>query len=328
MSEINEYQVKMALKVAKDLSAGPNLQLYDADIRRVDLLERSQVGTNQRALESLYISYLTKTGFEVDRFEKICEQHQTELCRIVEEQKADAIKHSSYTIEAFRRGADSRRDAVLELAVPPTYEILRSPFLIWPSQGLDISEEHVEPSKSRVKFRIFSDGASGREAVGFYFLWQNPSHRRAVINVDSYLAVNGFCTAASGPGIVYDFDRTSSIGVSANLTLWQWWDQPPSLPMFQAGQLNSVGGIVARPTFIGPDLGSVQSMTLSSAHDLRYEKCLIEADGIVVFVVTLVISYQAGHGGLGSLGNGYVDIDFASGDFQVMCPDVLVTVLT
>jgi len=318
MSKINESQIKMALSAAKDVSAAKDERRKYANLRQADLLESSQIRTNQRALENLVASYLTKAGFEVDKFEKIREQHQTELRRILEERKAEAVKHSSYVKETFRYGVDNRVKTVEQLQAPPKYELLNSPFLIWQTQGIDFPETHVEPSNSRAKFTLHSDKSSGSEEMSFYFLWDNPSDKFAVINVDGYLIVNGFCRCGSDGGF-FPGDRRSGLVLKARLHLLEWWNQPPTQPLPKVDQIQEVLRLSTN-TGGWSDPGAIEFEEVFRGYDLRYELFLIPPKGVVVFEVALsIILWNA---------DGSVDVDFASGDFQVGSPGVLLSILT
>ena len=191
MPEINEAQVKLALAAAKNMFAA-------TDARRrfltpqADLYERSRIlRTNRRAVGDLFTSFLTKAGFEFDKFDKIREQSQTELRRILEETKAESAKQSSSLKDALRYEVDSLRKAIEHLediSLPhfPKPIVLASPFLIWthsyPSgetpaetQHIVLDDSHIEPWNSWAKARLASEKTGAHnEWLSFYFIWENP----------------------------------------------------------------------------------------------------------------------------------------------------------
>jgi hypothetical protein len=312
MPEFNESQLKTILSAAKDA------RRKSANLRRADITEHSQIRMSQRPVENLAASHLTTAGFEIDKLEKIREQHQTELRRILEERKADAVKHSYDAKDAIRYGVDSRLKNVELLPVPPKYELLNTPFLIWWTQGIDFPEIQYEPLNSRAQFRIQSDDGISYDEMSFYFLWDNPSDRHAVINVDGYLVVDGFCIGRSEGGFLPGF-RYSTISLNAQLHLLEWWNQPPTEPLPQFGQSQNV---LSLSTNTGGfmDSDAVEFEHVFRGYDLRYELFVIPPREVVVIEVAFSLLYGSSHGS--------IDIDFASGNFQVMCPAVLLAILT
>jgi hypothetical protein len=312
MPEFNESQVKKVLSATKDG------RRQSANLRRADISERSRIRASRGPLENLAASHLTTAGFEIDKFEKIREQHHTELRHIVEERKAEAVKHSYYVKDALRYGVDSRVKNVELLPVPPKYELLNTPFLIWWTQGIDFPEIEYEPSNSRAKFALQSDNGITYDEMSFYFLWSNPSDRHAVINVDGYLVVDGFCRAGSEGGFLPGF-RYSRVTLDAQLHLLEWWNHPPTEPFPQIDQSQEVlhlststGGFM--------DSDAMEFEHVFRGYDLRYELFVIPPKETVVFEVALSMLYGSSHGS--------IDIDFTSGNFQVMCPAVLLAILT
>ena len=116
MSQINEDQVKLALTAAKNMFAGTDARRRLSSIRQADIYERSQIlKNNQRTVADHFTSFLSKAGADFDEFNKIREQNQTELRRILEEIKADSGKQSYSVKERLSHEVDSLRKTIEHL---------------------------------------------------------------------------------------------------------------------------------------------------------------------------------------------------------------------
>jgi hypothetical protein len=332
MSNIDVSQIKFALVEAKNASAAKDKH-RDSLIRQANLSKRSQILTNQRAVEQLFTSFLIKTGFEIDKFNQILAKNQTELRSIFEKQKADAVEQSTSVRDKFRYGIDSRRKTIEHLktlAAPsfPFFVALDSPFLILPTNGLNLTASQIEPRNSWAKFIMDVDEPTPAidgyhypisEELSFYFLWENPSDKFAVLNVDGYLVSNGHCTAHIDGGF-FAGDRSSSISIDQHLSLLEWWNQPPTQPLQQTDQSLNILNLYASAMDMF-DSGETKSANVFRGCDLRFNLFLVPPNKVVVFEVTSSISYNL-------TDDGYIQVDFDSGDFEVMCPEVLLAILT
>jgi hypothetical protein len=323
MPQFNEAQIKMALTAAKDLSAAKDARRQYATLRQADVSERSETRTNQRTLENLLGSFFTKSGFEVDKFEEVLAQNQSALRRMAENRKAEAVEQSSSVKDALRYGVESRRKTIEHLATlapPPEYEVLDTPFLIWPTVGVFFADSHYEPWNSWAKITLDSSRTEGREELSFYFLWVNPRDTFAVINVDTDLVLNGFCWVESDGGILPG-TRHAGIILHARLFSWEWWNQPPTSPLWP-------NGIYEQALFIQTNTGAVfddgdsEFAVVFSAHDLRHNLFLVPPQESVVFEVVLDVLYGT------SEDSGSIHVDFASGAFAVLCPAVSIAIVS
>jgi hypothetical protein len=246
MPEYNEDQIKMALTAAKDLAAAKEARSQDSPLGQAQISERSEILTNRRRVENMLASFFTKAGFEVDKFDELLAQNQSALRRIGEERKAEAVKRSASRKETLHYAVKTRQKAIEHLAdvTPPEspagatakfYELLDLPFSIWPTPGLFFGDSHYEPVNSWGKIQLDSAKATGREELSFCFLWTNPRDVTAVIDVDAYLVLNGYCQVGSDGGN-FPGSRISNLYVIARLDLWEWWNHPPTLALEQVDQ--------------------------------------------------------------------------------------------
>lgn len=97
MTKIDESQMKVALSAIKEARrAHPNLSY-------------TRMPTDQRAIEEFFGPALNKIGLDAGKFDKLRAQNQIEFRRILEKQKADAVRESSSARVNLRRGLENRR---------------------------------------------------------------------------------------------------------------------------------------------------------------------------------------------------------------------------
>jgi hypothetical protein len=330
MPKFDESQMKVALSAIRDAR-----RKY-SDRPEVDPSESARIQANRHAIEKLFMPALIKAGFEVEKFDKILAKSRTDLVHILEKQHADAVKLSSSAREFLRHGVDGRRKTIdylgtLTAASKPFDVSLDTPFLVWQTPGMFFDTSHVEPwhSWAKVKVESPSRNRGGSEDLTFYFGWENPSDKYAVINVTTWLVLIGFLQATA-PGGFWGGDRYSSVSIDAHLHLIEWWNDPPTEPLEQAIQFQNN----LLPSKLVPVEASAGGMfdhertvsdNLFRGCELGYQFFLIPPNEAVGFAVVATVRFGFGadngnHGGILA--------DFDSGDFQIMGPAVLITILT
>jgi hypothetical protein len=317
-------QIITELKAARDLALIKDARLEEFALE-TSISGRSDILANQRAGWQLIEYFVTKNGFESEKFDEILARNQVELSRIMDAQRAAAIKQSSSEMKKFIHAIDSKRqafDTLISTAVSPQpfFVSLESPFLIWPTQGIELLDSHVEPYRSTAKITLDSGRTFGYEELGFYFLYENPSDRFSVVNVDGYMVFNGQLRASQNGGF-WPGDRHASISAAGRLHVFEWWNQPPTEPLAQADQTQQVASAAISGGGFG-DVGGIVPKNVFRGVDLRHTLFLMPPHAVTVIEVTAAITYGTGSDG------GHVNADFNSGDFQIMCPFVLVSVLT
>lgn len=315
-------QIATELNVARDLSFIKDARTDEAALR-ASTSGRSEILGNQRAAWNLIEYFATEQGFETGKFDPILARNQITLKLVADERKAAAIKQSSSVLKTFIHGIDGRRqafDTLISAVEPPNFVVLDSPFLVWPTHGIELLDSNAVPYRSFGKITLDSGKTFGYEELGFYFLWENPSDRFAVINVDGYLVFNGVIGAAQDGGF-WPGDRYASLSVGGNLHTFEWWNQPPTEPLFQIDQNQHVDSVTATGGEFG-DVGDIESENVFRGIDLRHTLFVLPPHGVTVIEVTAVLQYRTG------TDSGHVTADFSSGDFQIMCPFVLIAVLT
>jgi hypothetical protein len=240
---------------------------------------------------------------------------------------------------AFRRGVANFRkatDVLGHLHVPstPVIERIDTAFLIWTRFGIGtgniLVDSHTEALNNWATIRRKAkddDAYIGGDELNFYFLWQNTTGADAVVNVSSYLALNGWCQLHAesswfwapdwaGGGLIGD----AHVAFDAVLTLFEWWNQPPTEPLPQVGQRQGVLDESISGGWSGVSPGQTRTLLPSGNYHLNYDTFFVPRNGVAVFEVGLQLEYDGW--------NSSVNIDFASEDLLVLCPYVQVELLT
>jgi hypothetical protein len=333
MPEYNEDQIKMALTAAKDLAAAKEARSQDSPLGQAQISESSEIQANRRRVENMLASFFTKAGFEVDKFDELLAQNQSALRRIGEERKAEAVKRSASRKETLHYAVKTRQKAIEHLVdiTPPEspagataefYELLDLPYSIWPTPGL-FFDAHYEPVNTWGKIQLDSAKANGYEELSFYFPWANPRDAYAVIDVDAYLVLNGYCQVYSGGGMLPG-DRRSRLSVIPRLKLWEntlTLVPPSALELVDENQ----NGVYLQVDTGGLwESGVVEKEEVYRGYDLRRTLFLVPPRQPVVVEVGLQITYETTETDIGRV----FHVDFASGDFEVLCPGVLIKIVS
>jgi hypothetical protein len=322
INDINETEIRTALSVAKDAR-----RKYSC-LRQENLSQRAQIQANQRnRSERLLSSTLTGTGHDIMELEKICEQTQVEMGQFLEKQKSAVIKRSSSVKDTLRYRTDARRKVIEGLALAPIFNsvVLDTPLFILPSQGINLAPPHIQPWNNVAKISgqwetPYPDNRS--DNVSFVFVWKNPSAKYAVVNVLSSLILNGFCYAWADAGVFVS--NLASLIISGRLGILEWWNNPPTSPPEESGQIQDIVDLEAQAYGHIFEVGDYESSAISGYYGFDYQQFVLPPEGVAVFEVELDIFHAIETFG----GHGSIGVDFASGDFEVMCPAVIIFILS
>jgi hypothetical protein len=275
-------------------------------------------------LEKLLKPALVKAGFDRKGFDKILKQREAERNRVADKYRAEAIKQSTRIKKTLRSTATRHRDALKKLTADLAPQArrylitLERPFLIWASpQSNIITDSRIESWNSWAKIS-FTSSSSGAHHLNFYFLWSNETDYYAVINSTSFVIANGYCQVGRDGGFFPDY-RHSGINLRGHHFPMEWWNTPPTFPAFQTGQQQDLFSLsVSGGGFL--DVGALDAREVHKVAFLDYNLLLVPPRGTVVFEVGLSVFYSNTHG--------TVVVDFSSGDFEIMCPMVIISLLT
>jgi len=239
---------------------------------------------------------------------------------------------------AFQSGMASHARARGLLTVKPDrpfapgFVTLKAPFLIWALRDATeasqiLVDSHIEPMNSWARISFRDEGTiSADQRVNFYFLWRNDVGADVVVDVSTYLMLNGFCEVHASHGWIWTpFWGASTIGqcdmtVNAELTVLEWWNEPPTEPLREPGQLQEVVTLSANGGWGFASAGQTRSEFVSNNFHLYYDTFAIPRDSVALFEVSLVANY-VGYKGM-------VSVDFASYDgAMILCPSVELAVV-
>jgi hypothetical protein len=240
--------------------------------------------------------------------------------------------------EAFRQGIANKREATRLLSsivtpFTPAQVTLDTPFLIWtlrdPDAPIILVDSQIVPGGSWAKVLLSTasdDTLLGYDQVDFYFFWENSTGQPAVVNVESFLMFDGSGNAY-GHGrwlpVWFPIDTTfgnADLEIAAHLELLEWWNQPPTTPLNESGQLQSVASVYneGRWNLLGPSVGITKSVSGNS--HVYYDTFFVPTNGVVVFMVGLGFSIFGV--------DGEASVDFATDPFIIICPHLQLEIMT
>ena len=203
MTKIDIAELKTALAARHRSRGYPNFL-------RTGPAERAQRLANQRAIGKSLERFFIKTGLNVSELNEMIAKDQAKLRRVIEKERADAAGDFAAARNAYRHGIVSRRLALEHLttvAVNPSTPFfigLDTPFLILQEPQLNLDQfidSHIEPMNSSVRINIKAFFAFDSTSFNFYFIWENESDFFAVVDVTSFLVVNGACDVFAATGL-------------------------------------------------------------------------------------------------------------------------------
>jgi hypothetical protein len=319
MNKLKESDIKGALSALdKKLQADIKLQKTRISQRQVHLLE------GKKFLKA----YLKKTGFDLGAYEKIRTRRGVQLRRLLKEVQAAGVKRSAtvqksltHGMEGWRQNINGFVDGTLGSKFVPGYEVVTTPFIIWPTHGLQLVNSHIEPWNNTANILGEWKDLSGNENLRFIFVWQNPRDAWTIINAGTYLQLNGQCDEFEQGGFLSG--SVSDLTVMALLNVWEWWNQPPTSPYSQPTQSQIVVSFGADGGGFLSDLGggNVVSRDVNGNYDLSRSLFLLPPNGVAVFEVMLQFTYENYDGGM-------VQVIFEGGNYQVMCPAIVIAILS
>lgn len=318
----------------KKLMAGPARrrvnELYAADSR---LPKRIENPRSRRAVTKQLISALREiNGGRIDyralerEFAEIAAKDAEMLNATARALRQAAVKKSGAAQRFLAADMASRLKGLEELVAvaatvdKPKYHLPKAPFEIVPSAGMTLQAAEIISVKSFVKFHIELDRKSTNGTVEFNYLWQNLDGKFAVINVDGYMIFHGHGFVSSGSGFCGG-SRAAGYRVDGEIGLLQFCDDPPTQPLQQTEQNVTVSALSVRTDRIG-SVGALEQRDIFRGYDLRHALLIVPPGGVLVISQIVTVDCDCGSD------SGIVDLDFASGEFNIGSPGVLVTILS
>ncbi len=322
--QVSGNAITDALTVAAGLTSAHNEQQRLSRSGEAVLAESPALVASRRAAEEAGTALLVKAGFELKAFERARIERAALTERAVDEQHADAVAQSVEEYRRLRSALAMRREIIESVFVvdpgtvanPPRI-LLNVPFMIAGTSGVTDQSSQIVPSNSSAKFRFQSSQAQGLAQMNFFYSWINPKQKFAVINANAYLVFSGHCTVHSEGGF-FAGNRFSSLKIQGTVhPLLSGQDALVPMGISSPTQVVLTLSTTSGAMF---DDDSNKSASVFRGVDLQEALLLVPPLGEVVFQVSAEVSF--------SNGEGRITADFASGDFQVISPAVLVTILT
>jgi hypothetical protein len=318
MPKISKSELLRALAAAE---AGRPAQ---PGLTQVPPLSSPKLSGTRKASEAALRPILTKAGFNDRRFVELRKQHGAELKRLADHEQSLAVRRSAKIRKTLRANVANKMKALGTLAnlpLAPFLTIIDRPFLIWAKPRSNIIwDSNIGTGNSWAKVKAVAETGDkiwGTDTLSFYFLWDNPTPYYAVIDAATFITFNGFARAyADGSfwgGIDPSYSHYSYLSMWTNLTLWQWSDNPPT-PSATPSQ--TILSLAANAGFFE----DTKTSAVSGSSDHSYTHYVVNPSGVIVFEVSLAMSY--------SVYGGHTLSDFSDDSFEVSCPYMVVGLLS
>ncbi len=318
MTELDATRIRQALTAARDLS-----RIADArgGAGSFSTGRRLRQSTGARSLAA---EQLIRMGFDAAEVEREVGAERARSRRRLEQLKADAVAQSGVRADSLRRTVDAQRAALGGVvAIGPAttqYLALDSPVEIWATDGVNLESTAIEPYESRAQLRLDAslyEGLTGAylfewdyQLLHFYYLWANTKEdASAVVTVNGFLSLNGFCSAHSRGG--WFFGGKAELTLDPTLDLIQTWTLPISSAPQQSGESQKALDLLADSTGFHTDDQTTYDVVFRGFL-LGYQQEIVPPGQYLIIDVGLRLgSYVE---------NGEVSADFATGEFYVMSP--------
>jgi hypothetical protein len=319
-----DSRLREALIAARDLSGAADAPHGAGDSTRGRQLPQS---TRVRALVA---EQLVRMGFDATAIERELAAERAKSHRRLEELKAEAVAQSGVRADSLGRMVDAQRAALAGvIGIGPTtqYLTLDSPVEIWATDGVNLESTTIEPYKSRAQIRLDASeshdwwhGAylftTNYDFLHFYFLWENQESESAVVDVNAFLILNGFCSAHSQGG--WFFGGKGELTLDPTLDLLQTWTQPITSAPPQIGETWNVLDLVADSTGFDTDDKTNYDVVYRGTLVGYQQEIVPPGQNVIIDVALRLGSY---------VDNAEVSADFATGEFYVMSPLVSLTIV-
>lgn len=282
---------------------------------RPDRAQRATLKKSRQASEKAVSAFLSKAGLDLKEFRTLQEKRSAELERMVARHKADAIKVASRRKDTLYSSIAAQSKALSDVAAKtgffpnPSFN-LDTPFLIWSIPLIDIPDSAAVPFGSWAKFK-FSTSQSATQKVGFYFYWSNPYNDYAVINAATFFSAVGHLKAHAPWGAS---TSTGDVYAYVDLNLWLGWPTAVTSSNSDSVFLDAIGAYGSFWTG-----GETSGASISAGESLYATQFAVPLGAVAVFEVAIELDCDED--------GGDIEADFESGDFQIACPVVVISLL-
>lgn len=290
-------------------------QLKSAPALQPDRAARSRLQKSRAATGKLMSRWMTGGGVDIDKLRSTHEARESELARLVDAHKRDALAQAAKLRNKLHPGVAGQVKALAAAASRkdffpnPTFT-LDTPFLIWTNPLMDL-ESDAAPFASFAKFRYRTSQYRGTQKVSFYFYWPNPFSDFAVINATTFMSASGHLKSHAPWGF---WVNTSWVNAYARLGLWFGVPREVNPVGYTQQWLAATGAYGSATTG-----GDTNSTGVSAGLQLSQTMFAVPPSTVVVFEVALAVNFEND--------DGDIEADFQSGAFRVACPLVVFSLL-
>jgi len=289
-------------------------ELGNARFRQADAPKSRKLSEHRREAEREVTKVFVDAGLDVQQLEKIQSKYRSELHRVAEERRLEAVAKSPGSRDFVHKTLDAKRRLVDAggILVPAGVKLERrpitldKPFLILPSSAF-ISGDQIAPFDSWAKLD-FTRKRTAEDVVRFYYMWENPTDAAVQIDVTTSVGFCGFCKAHA-EGSFWNSTETH-FWIFCALVVWPWSHQP-------ANTLADVTDDVLRISATSTSVFDGDSdRTVNLTQDLRSSSdswLHIAARELVIFEVAVVFESHVEK-------DGNVSVDFSDGSFHIASP--------
>ncbi len=261
-------------------------------------------------------SVLAKSGLELVELDELATKYRDDMRKLGDE-RARKGRAQSTSLQAFLdREIDARRKAVEILSglLPASrYQVIDRPTGILTTGGLQFDHARLESYKSwaKVRHHLASYDPSLRELIFSYF-WQNTTNADMVISADGFIVLNGLVKADDNTGFWIFSHEHTTLTLNVQMEVFHW-----PVTSQQDPHVNSWSETAVYLDAYGPggwpqSVGAILVKNVFRGYDLQVQDQIVKAGEARVFDVVLAIT--------SSVGDGDIDVDFSTNDFQVTSP--------
>lgn len=306
---VSALQSSRALELEDADQASPSVELSMAR----QALERAR----ERAIGTVLPGLKGEAGDRVrDRFDQASADYDRALTAAEADVHAAAVRQGRIEWPRLRRSAELLGESLETLQAIPSgakRTLLNVPFQIVTTPGLTVEQSQMVPSGSFTRFKFDTNQRSGSQSVQFDYFWQNLSGKTVVLDILGMLMFSGHLQVRSSGGF-FAGDRYCRADLEAKLKVVEFFNSPAARVVESASAL----ALYCSSGSMFGDAAS-KSATVFRGFGLQGHLLIVPTDGVLVFTMEALLRHRGGQNG-----STRVRADFASGDFRVMSPAVLV----
>lgn len=284
-----------------------------------------KASTARKATAKLIAKAIPNLSTQAKAFDAVVAKHMKEGDAALKKARAGAIKDSRGQKTAIAHLAAQKVKAYEVLSavnVPGTqYHLLNTPFEISSSAGMPLTSSAIVPSNSSAKFKLHvEDGPDVTNTASFKYVWVNPSEKYVVVNVHGYIIFRGHVQYGVGGGF-FGGDRNITVSVNGRLEIFDLSNPDPvSVPPVADQSVNVYYAHEDQGDWFS--VGAVGAKDIFRGYDLSHELLVVPPHATMGFNMTAAFTCNTGDD------ESLIDLDFASGNFQLGSPAVLLAIVS